>query len=911
MQPMDVTNTTHKFMHHLSMALCEWFLIFLMFMDAALGYILTKFAHHCELQSPCMFCLRLDHVFGEKPGSFLSLFCNKHRAEVSDLISCQLHHTLADVREMCDDCFMSIMKRNDNKKPFLNKSFVRVPSSNGTCSCCKIEWNPKPRSGLKLGVSKISTKPTMSRGGARGHGRFRRRNDFKRVRDVISGNSTPYHIENNVFMDMDVDMDTDALSDSGCADLRFYSGSDSDDSFYEVDCGEDGCYNDDFRIISDKSILNQAQVRPEQPCSVSNSEPSFQNVDPKGIITGPESLKSDGSIGVKENSPLQVGKEKRDYNQDFQSFKDHKDIGIKENDLLEVSKEKRDDNQGFHSFKDHKEIVVKENGPIEVGKQKREYKQDFYSFKEKVIDEKENGPLEVVKETGDYNQDFVSFKDHGEIGVKENGPLNVSKETRDYNQDFHSFKEKVIDEKENSPLEVGKETRDYNQDQDFHSFKDHKAIGIKENGPHEVNKETRDYNQDFHSFKDHKAIDEKENAPLEVIKERRDFYNQDFHSFKDHDDAIVVKENDPLEVIKENDPLEVIKENGPLEVIKVRRDYNQDFHSFKDHKVIDENEIEKEKDPLEVIKETRDYNRDFQSFKDHDDAIGVKDNSHLQAKKEPKDYNQVFYSFKYHTTSPSSDKHEGYESTGSSGLSEIEGESDVEKLKRQVGHYQQRLRLLQKELEEERNAAAIAADEAMAMITRLQEEKAALHMEASQYLRMMDEQAEYDMEAVDKANDLVAEKDKEIQDLEAELEYFRNRYEDELFKSDDSSPDVNKSKENRMENGKIEVNSSFILGLEEEKKYILQSLSDLKRKFDQFSNGNVADNGLLIDDEVDVGTLENDILDLNERLETLEADRDFLERACNTLQSKGGLEFVQEIAHHLHDSRRVRFDRRC
>ncbi|KAI3526646.1 hypothetical protein L1887_05906 [Cichorium endivia] len=90
------------------------------------------------------------------------------------------------------------------------------------------------------------------------------------------------------------------------------------------------------------------------------------------------------------------------------------------------------------------------------------------------------------------------------------------------------------------------------------------------------------------------------------------------------------------------------------------------------------------------------------------------------------------------------------------------------------------MRAVLAELEEKRNAATIAADESMAMITRLQEEKASLHMEALQYLRMMDEQADYDMEALDKANDLVAEKDKEIQDLEAELEYFRSRYEDEL-----------------------------------------------------------------------------------------------------------------------------------
>ncbi|KAH7517328.1 hypothetical protein FEM48_Zijuj09G0051900 [Ziziphus jujuba var. spinosa] len=81
---------------------------------------------------------------------------------------------------------------------------------------------------------------------------------------------------------------------------------------------------------------------------------------------------------------------------------------------------------------------------------------------------------------------------------------------------------------------------------------------------------------------------------------------------------------------------------------------------------------------------------------------------------------------------------------------------------------------------EERNASEIATNQAMAMITRLQEEKASLHMEALLYLRMMEEQAEHDVEALEKANDLLAEKEKEIQDMEAELEFYRLNFPDEI-----------------------------------------------------------------------------------------------------------------------------------
>ncbi|XP_011087390.1 myosin-binding protein 1 [Sesamum indicum] len=111
-------------------------------------------------------------------------------------------------------------------------------------------------------------------------------------------------------------------------------------------------------------------------------------------------------------------------------------------------------------------------------------------------------------------------------------------------------------------------------------------------------------------------------------------------------------------------------------------------------------------------------------------------------------------------------------------ISEIEGESVEDRLRRQVEHDKKIMSTLYKELEEERNASAIAANQSMAMITRLQEEKAALHMEALQCLRMMDEQAEHDDEALQQANDLLTDKEKQIQDLEYELELYKNQFGD-------------------------------------------------------------------------------------------------------------------------------------
>nr|GMD35810.1 myosin-binding protein 2-like [Ipomoea batatas] len=79
------------------------------------------------------------------------------------------------------------------------------------------------------------------------------------------------------------------------------------------------------------------------------------------------------------------------------------------------------------------------------------------------------------------------------------------------------------------------------------------------------------------------------------------------------------------------------------------------------------------------------------------------------------------------------------------------------------------------ELEEERSAFAVAANQTMAMINRLQEEKAAMQMEALQYQRTMDEQSEYDQEALQLLNELMVKREKERQELEKELEVYRKR----------------------------------------------------------------------------------------------------------------------------------------
>ncbi|CAN6297440.1 unnamed protein product [Urochloa humidicola] len=115
-----------------------------------------------------------------------------------------------------------------------------------------------------------------------------------------------------------------------------------------------------------------------------------------------------------------------------------------------------------------------------------------------------------------------------------------------------------------------------------------------------------------------------------------------------------------------------------------------------------------------------------------------------------------------------------YSGISESMVDEAEGECTIDQLKQQVELDRKSISRLWKELEEERNASAIAANQTMAMITRLQEEKAAMQMEALQYQRMMEEQSEYDREDLQKMAQT-------IQNLQAEIEGYKMKLKDQLL----------------------------------------------------------------------------------------------------------------------------------
>lgn len=100
-------------------------------------------------------------------------------------------------------------------------------------------------------------------------------------------------------------------------------------------------------------------------------------------------------------------------------------------------------------------------------------------------------------------------------------------------------------------------------------------------------------------------------------------------------------------------------------------------------------------------------------------------------------------------------------------------EIDIKAAKEALGAQQKLLQKLYAELDKEREASAVAVSEALSMILRLQEEKAAMKMEASQYQRMAEEKICHTEDSLASFEDIIYQKEMIIASLEYQVQAYR------------------------------------------------------------------------------------------------------------------------------------------
>ncbi|KAJ0977293.1 hypothetical protein J5N97_012767 [Dioscorea zingiberensis] len=97
----------------------------------------------------------------------------------------------------------------------------------------------------------------------------------------------------------------------------------------------------------------------------------------------------------------------------------------------------------------------------------------------------------------------------------------------------------------------------------------------------------------------------------------------------------------------------------------------------------------------------------------------------------------------------------------------------IKKLEKALEEEQAACAALYLELEKDRSAAATAADETMAMIMKLQEEKAELRMEVRQYQIVVEEKYAYIEEEMEILKEIIVNREKEKHALEKELKQYK------------------------------------------------------------------------------------------------------------------------------------------
>ncbi|KAL1531787.1 hypothetical protein AAHA92_31887 [Salvia divinorum] len=264
-------------------------------------------------------------------------------------------------------------------------------------------------------------------------------------------------------------------------------------------------------------------------------------------------------------------------------------------------------------------------------------------------------------------------------------------------------------------------------------------------------------------------------------------------------------------------------------------------------------------------------------------------------------------------------------------LNEVDSDL-LNRLKKQAHLDQDTLMAVYMELDKERSAAAVAANNAMAMITRIQQEKAAIQMEALQYQRMMEEQAEYDEEALELMRDMLIKKEDDVKALTSELEVYRvkygsiNKYGSDIGEvdADDDFPEMKSHSSpfserlsdcNSLDGGEqresedpsqgpMEGESS--LDFERERSYLLGLLTDLEKKMNSDRESSFAEMDAIKNDDQDRDGGENkavltrEVSMIKERLRVVEADSGFLKHAAKTIQiGDEGAKLLMEIAEHL------------
>ncbi|XP_010528817.1 PREDICTED: myosin-binding protein 1-like [Tarenaya hassleriana] len=994
---------SRSFTRALAKAFSEWLLIFMLFVNAIFSYLITKFADYSELQQPCLLCSRLDHILGKKRlKHHWDLICSKHKSEISSLVYCHAHDKLVDVHGMCETClfsFATINKSNAETYRLLvgklgeNSCFgLNNDSSHGSvspitrpCTCCNQPW--VPRAYTQVAEPEVPIKiPSV--------GYLRSEKEAVQARDIRKKKVGFNHLPHVGYSELKIHSDTE--SEAVFSDDEEGAGMyEEEHHMFETVELESRVITLPYDLATDKLIDPFSASEPLISVAIEETGKNGHGLEELKLqetgltmksASNPHLISLDGMPGTsdkvfpekelisfndipltskEEKSPAKLRKEREPsfphYNNSLADFMEHPADVSYQLETHETSMSKLTETE-FVLFNDVPSALDAGEMPTDVLN-----RIECISLNDSQAVSNVEGEREVLKE-------LTSNEIANEV-LKES----ETKVADDIYTDSEATKEislEVSKESETKPANDSYEASEGTNETSLEALKESETKGGNDiyAGSEGYICESMEPIAEVPTINceagtvEIKETDTAENNELHLVRDE----NSTTQSATETIPSLVpsVSEMPPQAVPSvtgaalESKSSSVNSTSVATESNPSRRNslsQRSDSLDLSDaYKIALGNAVKQQSSEVQTEQcSGKDSSRISEDLKALLTQISASRGIELLS---PRDISpkisinsedmKNFDDMQLLLQKRLLERNESNLSLDGVTVNEIEGESETDRLKRQVDHDRKMLTGLYKELEEERSASAVAANQAMAMITRLQEDKASFQMEALQNLRMMEEQAEYDMEALQKLSDLLAEREKVIQDLEAELEFYRSQspststiekaaehHETSMF----SEKPVEFEKENVAEKAS-EVESPHkrmsnmiqysLLGFEDERLYITDCLEKIEKKLHLFSNhgihtdiskgectvegeeeandlkhvnGETDDNHQPSQENVsyqekskDMGSVEDEVSELHERLERLKGDLYFLEHVINSLgHGNEGVLFVKEIASHL------------
>ncbi|XP_017226577.2 myosin-binding protein 2-like [Daucus carota subsp. sativus] len=753
-----VHRNTNKITLILVYVLLEWTLIALLLLNSLLSYFIIKFANYFGLKPPCFLCSRIDHFFEPEKGESFDkdLVCEAHATEISQLGYCGNHKKLASFRRMCEDCSCSRpdfcgVSKNFSFLPWV-KEIGMVGGADGKlfddgvlslrCSCCDVSLEKQVYSPYVL------IKPSWEDLKGEDEENFSKKEEFS---DRIGSGFLVDHFEDDHEVERKNEGEMICDANGGYSLIEGKADEDSDSSLSVTKFGVEELkrgHNDEIEMLLEgdreedlskvmKDLISDEIVSKEEASSKIHPEDLEFFIDFSGHQLVPieliDSITEENELNKAEENRRSSDLQENNWSSESATV-DQVEKVIEEHRFEAFESMDMEETENSLVFNAKESFSEYENADKSRGMEEIENALS-YNAKESVSEYK-NADKSVEMGAAEHSLYFhanESNANYGNVDITQTtgnsfADINnvqgiAATEGLKLESDVPTVCEDVF-RVESTEKELGLLTGTQTAAEDAEGIETYVAA---EETPIIVN-ETEVEVSIGTEIPDLYSTDETQAQDTNCLHEDPSMSSANFHE-DDREHGIEIK-------LQQEEALRL----GNLAIEISENMTNNQVPASTESNVIDEEKIP-------------DTPTSLDSF------------HHLHKK-------LLLLDRKESGTE---------ESLDGSVLSEFEsgdGVITVERLTSALRAERKALHVVYTELEEERSASAIAASQTMAMINRLQEEKAAMQMEALQYQRMMEEQSEYDQEALQLLNELMLKREREKQELEKELDMYRKKVTD-------------------------------------------------------------------------------------------------------------------------------------